>query len=148
MDFESDEPTERLKLMKDAAKELTLDTPLLLSEWCNAVKMRKWLKDQCQSEKIDLENQSDLVRFEALLQTVIKKAEFLTKLEKSPVFHSMSPKEEIFELSYKIPSYARDDVKDKDEIHETPGAGDEPKLWREHYKTWKSNLKTSGTLRS
>lgn len=101
--------------------------------------MRKWLKDECLSEKIDLENQSDHARFETLLSKVIKKAEFLTKLEKSPVFHSMSPKEEIFELSYKIPSYVRDDIKDKDEIHETPD--NEPKLWREHYKTWKANLK-------
>ena len=49
MDFEADEPAERLKLMKEAAKDMTQDTPLLLSEWSNAVKMRKWLKDECLS---------------------------------------------------------------------------------------------------
>ena len=116
MDFEADEPAERLNLMKDAVKDLEKDTPLLLVEWCNAVKMRKWFKDECLAEKIDLTVESDQARFETLLSKVIKKAEFLIKLEKSPVFQSMSPKEQIFELSCKIPSYARDDVKDKDEI--------------------------------
>jgi len=46
MDFEADEPGERLKNMKEAAKKLKKETPLLFNEWCNATKMRKWLKDQ------------------------------------------------------------------------------------------------------
>jgi len=45
--------------MKEAAKELSSDTPLLLIEWANAVKMRKWLQDECKSAKIDIENESD-----------------------------------------------------------------------------------------
>ena len=77
---------------------------------------------------------------------MIKKAEFLIKLEKSPVFQSMSPAQPLNELSYKIPSYARDDVKDKDEIQETPG--NEANLWREHYKNWKTDLKRQGTIRN
>ena len=77
-----------------------------------------------------------------------KKAEFMTKLEKSPVFQSMNPNEKINEneLSYKIPSYARDYVKDKDEIEETPG--NETNLWTEHYKQWKTDLKKQGMIRN
>ena len=77
---------------------------------------------------------------------VISKAEFMTKLEKSSIYQSMSPQDSIFELSYKIPSYARDDIKDVDEVQET--LIDEPNLWREHYKNWKSELKKQGTIRS
>ena len=67
MDFEADEPAERLGLMKDAAKELSADTPFLLIEWSNAVKMRKWLKDQCVAANIDTDDQNDKVRLEAIL---------------------------------------------------------------------------------
>ena len=63
----------------------------------------------------------------------------MTKLEESHIFKSMNPNQELFELSHKIPSYARDDNKDEEELKETPC--DEPNLWREHYKTWKTNLK-------
>lgn len=132
--------------MKEAAKELTSETPLLLTEWTNAVKMRKWLQDQCRAAKIDVENVSDKNRLEAIIEQVVKKAEFLVKLEKSPVFQSMNPKEQIFELSYKIPSYARDYVKDKDELEETPE--EKANLWREHYKNWKTDLKNQGTIRN
>ena len=138
-DFEVDEPAERLNLMKDAAKELESDTPLLLVEWSNAVKMRKWLSDTCQNEKIDPSSEGDKARFEAIMAKVISKAEFMTKLEKSSIYQSMSPQDSIFELTYKIPSYARDDIKDADEVQET--LKDEPNLWREHYKNWKSELK-------
>ena len=102
--------------MKDAAKELESDTPLLLVEWSNAVKMRKWLSDTCQNEKIDPSSEGDKARFEAIMAKVISKAEFMTKLEKSSIYQSMSPQDSIFELTYKIPSYARDDIKDVDEV--------------------------------
>jgi len=75
-----------------------------------------------------------------ILTEIVKKAEFLVKLEKPPHFHSLDPKQELFELSYKIPSYARDNIKDVDEVAETEG--NRSNLWREHYTTWKKDLKT------
>ena len=71
--------------MKDAVKEMS-DTALFFKEWCNATKMRKWLKDKQNSENLDLENAEDLAKFETMMDGVIKKAEFLVKLEKSTVF--------------------------------------------------------------
>ena len=72
----------------------------------------------------------------------------MKKLEKSLVFQSMNPNETIndHELSYRIPSYARDYVKDKDELEETPG--NEANLWAEHYKQWKTDLKKQGAIRN
>ena len=70
----------------------------------------------------------------------------MIKLEKSPIFQSISPKEQISELSYKIPSYARDDIKDEDELADLPE--NKANLWREHYKSWKSDLKKQGAIRS
>lgn len=55
-----------------------------------------------------------------ILKSVVSKAEFLVKLEKPLHFNTMDPKDEIFELSYKIPSYARDNKKDEEELKETP----------------------------
>ena len=79
--------------------------------------MRKWLKDQQNSENLDLENAEDLLKFELIMDEVIKKAEFLVKLEKSAVFQSINPSEDIYDaLSYKIPSYARDHQKDEEEL--------------------------------
>ena len=82
-----------------------------------------------------------------VLENVIQKAEFLTKLEVPNVFKSMKPSQEIFELPHKIPSYQRDDIKDEEELKETPG-GIQFNVWREHYKTWKSQLKNQGTISS
>lgn len=46
----------------------------------------------------------------------------------------------MFELSYKIPSYARDYEKDEDEIAMVEG--DKGQLWREDYKTWRNSMKS------
>ena len=109
---------------------------LLLKEWCNATKMRHWLKETTSAAA----EESDKI-----LTDMVKKAEFLTKLEKPPHFQSLDPKQELFELSYKIPSYARDNAKDAEELAETQGIKGNDKqssLWREHYTTWKTDLKT------
>ena len=58
----------------------------------------------------------------------------------------MSPTDEIFELSYKIPSYDRDSKKTEEELKETPS--NSLQIWREHYNSWKSNLKTQGAIRT
>ena len=102
--------------MKDCVKEMS-DTALFFKEWCNATKMRKWLKDKQNSENLDLENEDDLAKFKTIMGSVISKAEFLVKLEKSTVFQSINPSEDIYEaLSYRIPSYARDHKKDVEEL--------------------------------
>lgn len=79
---------------------------------------------------------------------MVSKAEFLVKLERPHFYQSLNPNQEIFELSYKIPSYARDDKKDLDEIAETDKSGVTSNVWREHYNSWKTSLKKQGTIRS
>ena len=115
--------------------------------------MRKWLKDKQISENLDLENTEHLASFETMMDDVIKKAEFLVKLEKSAVFQSINPSEDIYEgLSYKIPSYARDHKKDEEELKLQEEVKQHPEqelsLWRQHYKNWNTNLKEQGMIRS
>lgn len=76
MDFDEEGP-ERIKQMKEVAvSELSKDTALLLKEWCNATKMRHWLKNVSEDDEIR----------EGIVNDVVAKAEFLIKLVKPPHF--------------------------------------------------------------
>lgn len=120
LDFvEAEDPAERLKLMKEAVKEMSKDTPLLFREWCNATKMRKWLKEKVMSLHLDIDKTEDSERLATIVSDVVSKAEFLIKLEKPHYFHTLNPHQELFELSYKVPSYAREEG-DKDEEENEP----------------------------
>ena len=46
MDLESTEPKDRIDRMVEAAKENHKDSQIIFKEWCNATKMRKWLRDK------------------------------------------------------------------------------------------------------
>ena len=46
LDLESTEHKDRIARMVEAAQENIKDTTPILKEWCNATKMRKWLKDK------------------------------------------------------------------------------------------------------
>ena len=121
--------------MKEAVKDLSKDTPLLFREWCNATKMRKWLKEKIMSLHLDLDKAEDSKKLTQIVSGVVSKAEFLIKLEKPHYFHTLNPNQELFELSYKIPSYAREEGdKEEEEENDVSTPGDEKQAWAEHYK--------------
>ena len=51
-----------------------------------------------------------------IIDGVVSKAQFLIKLQKPHFYQSLDPKQELFELTYKIPSHARDYTKDETEL--------------------------------
>ena len=103
--------------------------------------MRKWLRENIDMEADDYQDRAD-----KLIANFVSKAEFLVKLEEPAFFKTMDPNQSLFELSHRIPSYLRDDIKDAEELKET--SGDRANLWREHYKSWRSSLKREGTILS
>lgn len=91
LDFDFDlSPEARLLKLKEAAKDTKIYTSILLSEWCNATKMRKWLKDQVQpsasSTSKELSIEEEDAKIQELLGGIVAKAEFLIKLQKSHCF--------------------------------------------------------------
>ena len=103
--------------MKGFIKE-EKDMPIFFKEWCNATKMRRWLQDKKNSDGLDLTNRpEDEEKLNQIITGVISKAEFLIKIEKPTVFQSINPDDEILnQLSYRIPSYARDHKMDQEEL--------------------------------
>lgn len=113
MDLESTEPKDRINRMVEAAKENHKDSQIIFKEWCNATKMRKWLRDKIAAlwsvkEEERLSGDQIEAKKQESVQQIVKKAEFLIKLQKPHVFKSANPNEELFEMSFKVPSYARD----------------------------------------
>ena len=86
-----------------------------------------------------------MLKLRQLIDGVVSKASFLIKLEKPQVFQTLDSNQELFELSYKIPSYARDYAKDESEVKTDV---EESTLWCQSYQEWKNNLKQTGAIRT
>ena len=92
---------------------------------------------------LDLDKAEDSKKLTQIVSGVVSKAEFLIKLEKPHYFHTLNPNQELFELSYKIPSYAREEGdKEEEEENDVSTPGDEKQAWAEHYKQWKTSMKS------
>jgi len=48
--------------------------------------MRKWLKDQCAAQKLDTQGDGDREKVRHIYESVVRKAEFLVKLERPAHF--------------------------------------------------------------
>ena len=78
MGFDEESGESRIEYLKQACLEMEgNDITILLKEWCNATKMRSWLKEN----SIDDKSKED-----QLIAEVVAKAKFLIMLEKPTHF--------------------------------------------------------------